>query len=99
MLVAVPASTTSHPRCQSQWESVAPPDVTQASGTSSNAVGTDSEGGALTTAKKPAGRRAKTFNMNTYKAHALGDYAKTIRRYGTTDSYSTEPVSSLQGVH
>lgn len=39
------------------------------------------------------GRRAKTFNLQTYKYHALGDYVDTIRRYGTTDSYSTEPVS------
>jgi hypothetical protein len=38
-------------------------------------------------------RRLKHFNLNTYKAHALGDYTATIRRYGTTDSYSTEPVS------
>jgi hypothetical protein len=38
-------------------------------------------------------RRQKTFNLNTYKHHALGDVVDTIRRYGTTDSYSTEPVS------
>jgi hypothetical protein len=37
-------------------------------------------------------RRIKTLNLNTYKGHALGDYADTIRRYGTTDSYSTAPV-------
>lgn len=40
-------------------------------------------------------RRLKHFNLNTYKTHALGDYATTIRRYGTTDSYSTEPVNSF----
>jgi len=34
----------------------------------------------------------KTFNLNTYKFHALGDYTSTIRQYGTTDSYSTEAV-------
>jgi hypothetical protein len=34
----------------------------------------------------------KTFNLNTYKVHALGDYTSHIRRYGTTDSYSTEVV-------
>ena len=39
-------------------------------------------------------RRLKDFSLNTYKVHALGDYTATIRRYGTTDSYSTEPVSS-----
>jgi hypothetical protein len=40
----------------------------------------------------PAGRRRKTFNLSTYKLHSLGDYVATIRRFGTTDSYSTEPV-------
>jgi hypothetical protein len=38
-------------------------------------------------------RKPKSFNLNTYKFHALGDYVETIRMYGTTDSYSTEPVS------
>jgi hypothetical protein len=37
-------------------------------------------------------RRLKTFNLNTYKGHSYGDYVKTIREYGTTDSFSTEPV-------
>jgi len=39
-------------------------------------------------------QRPKTLNLNTYKWHALGDYADTIRNFGTTDSYSTEPVCS-----
>ena len=38
-------------------------------------------------------RKPKGFNLNTYKFHSLGDYVETIRMYGTTDSYSTEPVS------
>jgi hypothetical protein len=42
-----------------------------------------------------AGRLPKTFNLNTYKLHSLGDYVNAIRKYGTTDSYSTEPVRSL----
>jgi hypothetical protein len=37
-------------------------------------------------------RRTKTFNLDTYKYHSLGDYTEHIRQYGTTDSYSTEPV-------
>jgi hypothetical protein len=37
-------------------------------------------------------RLCKAFNLNTYKLHSLGDYVATIREYGTTDSYSTEPV-------
>ena len=40
-------------------------------------------------------RRQKTFNLQTYKLHALGDYAASIRKYGTMDSYSTEPASNL----
>lgn len=39
--------------------------------------------------------RPKKFNLQIYKYHSLGDYPDTIRRYGTTDSYSTEPVSIL----
>jgi hypothetical protein len=38
-------------------------------------------------------RRRKSFNLHTYKFHVLGDYVTSIRRFGTTDSYSTEPVS------
>ena len=41
-------------------------------------------------------RRAKTFNLDTYKYHSLGDYVEHIRQYGTTDSYSTEPVRHSQ---
>jgi hypothetical protein len=41
------------------------------------------------------GKRKKTFNIQTYKYHALADYADHIRRFGTTDSYSTERVRSF----
>jgi hypothetical protein len=41
------------------------------------------------------GRRLKTFNLNTYKSHSYGDYVKAIREYGTTDSYSSEPVCCI----
>lgn len=40
-----------------------------------------------------AGGRRKTFNIQKFKYHSLGDYVDTIRQFGTTDSYSTEPVS------
>lgn len=43
--------------------------------------------------------RFKTFSNLTYKGHSFGDYVETIRRYGTTDSYSTEPVSDCNTVH
>ena len=42
--------------------------------------------------EKQKGRLPKTLNLNTYKFHALGDYTRMIRRYGTTDSYTTEVV-------
>jgi hypothetical protein len=39
-------------------------------------------------------RRRKTFSLDTYKFHSLGDYAATIEMYGTCDSYTTEVVRS-----
>jgi hypothetical protein len=45
--------------------------------------------------KSSSGKQPKMFNLNTYKYHALGDYCNTIRRFGTTDSYSTQPVGLL----
>ena len=45
--------------------------------------------------RKPArtGLLPKSLNLNTYKFHALGDYEKTIKMFGTTDSYTTQVVS------
>jgi hypothetical protein len=40
-------------------------------------------------------RLPKTFNIQTYKYHSIGDVAKTIRRYGTSDSFSSEPVCNF----
>ena len=39
--------------------------------------------------------RQKTFNLDTYKYHSLGDYTSTIHSFGTTDSYSTTTVCRL----
>ena len=38
------------------------------------------------------GVKAKTFNLKTYKIHALGDYPNTIRERGTTDNYNSQRV-------
>jgi hypothetical protein len=43
---------------------------------------------------KATGPRPKSFNLFTYKLHALGDYVQSIRRFGTTDSYTTQIVSA-----
>ncbi|KAF8226575.1 hypothetical protein L208DRAFT_1204765, partial [Tricholoma matsutake] len=45
-----------------------------------------------TTAPNSKARKKKGLNLMTYKYHALSDYVDTIRRFGTTDSYSTQPV-------
>jgi hypothetical protein len=58
-------------------------------GTGANAKGKQKEDPRLP--RQP--RRKKSLNIQTYKFHALGDYVASIRRFGTTDSYSTEPVS------
>ncbi|KAG2100219.1 uncharacterized protein F5147DRAFT_777132 [Suillus discolor] len=47
--------------------------------------------GEASTSTSQTTRRPKTFNLQTYKLHALGDYSTSIRNFGTTDSYSTEP--------
>lgn len=39
--------------------------------------------------------KEKKLNLTTYKFHALGDYPDTIRRYGTTDNYSTQSVRAI----
>ncbi|KAG2112890.1 hypothetical protein DEU56DRAFT_749198, partial [Suillus clintonianus] len=43
--------------------------------------------------KSVVSTKVKKLNLYTYKYHALADYPNTIRRMGTTDSYSTQPVS------
>jgi hypothetical protein len=40
-----------------------------------------------------SGRKAKKFNLNTYKFHAMGDYVQSIRLFGNTDSFTTQIVS------
>jgi hypothetical protein len=37
----------------------------------------------------------QTFNLFTYKLHALGHYPSMIQQFGTTDSYSTQTVMLL----
>ena len=39
-------------------------------------------------------KTAKSFNLNTYKIYAMGHYVDDIRRFGTTDNYSTLIVCS-----
>ncbi|KAG2046937.1 hypothetical protein BDR06DRAFT_1014331 [Suillus hirtellus] len=36
------------------------------------------------------GPRIKKFNLSTYKFHAMGDYVRTIKLFGTTDSFTTQ---------
>ena len=50
---------------------------------------------APSTATPSAGTKKKLFNLILIKLHALGDYVKTIKTFGTTDSYSTQPVWTL----
>ena len=45
-----------------------------------------------TSATATPARQPRTFNLRTYKLHALRDYVASIRMYGTMDSYSTQPV-------
>jgi hypothetical protein len=49
--------------------------------------------GSRTKERGHGARASKELNLERYTYHALGDYVDTIRRVGTTDSYSTQPVS------
>jgi hypothetical protein len=55
---------------------------------------TSANEGAVPPSKPKPKPKLKTLNLFTYKFHALGDYVRTIRLFGTTDSYSTQIVSA-----
>jgi hypothetical protein len=40
-------------------------------------------------------RKVRTLNLNTYKTHALGAYAKGIRLYGSTDNFNSQLVCNF----
>ena len=42
-----------------------------------------------------ASAKVKTFNMTMIKIHCIPDYLDAIQRYGTTDLYSTQTVSTI----
>ena len=42
--------------------------------------------------KPGQGSDFKKFNLETYKIHALGDYANHIEQFGPTDCFSTQQV-------
>jgi hypothetical protein len=58
---------------------------------------TKSEGVGPTSILKSTGssRRVRSFNLVTYKLHALGWYPRAIRLYGTSDNYNTQTVRLL----
>jgi hypothetical protein len=43
-------------------------------------------------AKTKVKRKIRRFNLDSYKLHSLGGYAKAIRQYGTTDNYNSQTV-------
>src|ERR1700678_447836 len=45
--------------------------------------------------KEKVSSTLRAFGLSNYKTHALADYPKMIREFGTTDGYSTQNVSFL----
>lgn len=78
-------------------EDIAPPPTTKKRKRSTKALKKNPPAGGDDSTTKSTDDRLtrlkKSLNLNTYKNHSLGDYTNTIRKYGTTDSYSTESVS------
>ena len=56
----------------------------------------DGPGAAAKKGKESAAgtQKIRTFNLNTYKTHALGGYAKAIRLFGSPDNYNSQSVSN-----
>jgi hypothetical protein len=48
-----------------------------------------------TRSKSRKGSNFKPFNLETYKIHALGDYADHIEQFGPTDCFTTQQVRSV----
>ncbi len=46
-------------------------------------------------AKAKKWRVQKVFNLSMYKVHALGEYARAIWLFGTTDGFTMQVVSNL----
>lgn len=44
------------------------------------------------TSKRKKPQTVRTFNLTTYKLHALGDYVHAIRTFGTSDGFTTQTV-------
>ena len=59
--------------------------------------GKEKEIPSVDTSDPPHGPQLKQYHLKTVKHHFLPDYPNIIREFGTTDSYSTEPVRSFQG--
>lgn len=55
-------------------------------------------GGLNATSSEPTGPKVKRFNLSTYKFHAMGDYVRTIKLFGTTDSFTTQIVSLVSSL-
>ena len=53
------------------------------------------QAGKKSTKDKQLEKKTISMSLLTYKLHALGDYAQTIRQRGTTDSYNSQTVSAL----
>jgi len=82
-------------RCQTRKAATKNCETAVATSTNRQATNGSEETACQSTSGKPPSRRRKTLNLSTFKIHSLGDYVHTIRMYGTTDSYSTEPVCDV----
>jgi hypothetical protein len=75
----------------------------EAARTRRKAAATKKDGGTATTNKgkqsASGSRKPRKFNLNTYKIHALGGYAKAIQLFGTADGYSTQTVCKTSQYH
>jgi hypothetical protein len=85
-----PATTSESAGSLTAPDAEAPATSGEGDGRAAEEVAPDIEN--LPSSERQGSRLRKSFGVATYKYHALTNYAHTIRRFGTTDSYSTERV-------
>ena len=93
---SAPAGATDNHRGEltnSENHSCLPAPASSGSSTRAAVNVTNSSSGRASKGPSNNARKPKLLNLEIYTYHAMGDYVKTIQTFGTTDSYSTQPVS------
>ena len=82
----LPTKEAAHTQ-QQTWKATAPPPTHVLANS-----GSDEDEKIQKKGKKKVIQKTGWLNLNSYKLHSLGGYAKAIRQYGTTDNFNSQTV-------